>query len=273
MAQEIVRNIDHAIDILYELARDGSSLGVRELARRLQISKSATQRILASLEARSLATHDEETQQYRIGPGVVLLASSYLQRGDLIMHAMPIMERLRDSTEETVCLHTCVELKRVTVLQVESRHELRWRVEIGKPYPLYVGASGKALLAFQPPSVVEQIVSEFGLQPLTPNTVTDGAQLQMDLAHVREQGYAVSFGERVRGGAGIAAPVRDDSGQVVAALSIYGPDSRVTLPVIARIAYEVLQAADQLSAALGYLAPERKIAEVSVSDLVPSRVA
>ena len=251
MSHEVVRNVDRAIDMLYALSQE-KRVGVRELARRLNMSKSTVQRILASLECRSLVTHDPVTQHYRIGAGVIQLASSFLQEGDLVTRATPHLQKLRDKTGETVCLHTCVEFRRVTVLQVESPRELRWTVEIGRPYPLHVGCSGKLLMAYLPESTIEEYLRATPLEPLTSRTITNIDQLRADLQQIRNQGYAISFGERVAGGAGISAPVFDASGQVIAAISVYGPDSRLTRDVIAAFLGDVCQTAGNLSADLGY---------------------
>jgi DNA-binding IclR family transcriptional regulator len=151
-----------------------------------------------------------------------------------------------------VGLSTRVQSARTYLVQVESPHDIRWTVEIGRLYPLYAGAPGKILLAFLPDLEIERVLDTVPLRRFTPRTPATPARIWTELRKVRRQGTATALGEIVEGSATIAAPVRDGSGAVLAALSISGPAFRFTearrraaLPVLRRTA-------EELSRALGH---------------------
>jgi DNA-binding IclR family transcriptional regulator len=111
---------------------------------------------------------------------------------------------------------------------------------------------GKALLAFQPLEVVHQVVEQ-GLRRLTPNTITDSDMLLAELASIRTKGYAIDDEEIEVGLRCVAAPIRDHSGQVVAAISVAAPVQRMTKKQIQTTVPTVVSAADAISRRMGYL--------------------
>ena len=111
-------------------------------------------------------------------------------------------------------------------------------------------------MAFLPDAAIEEYFKKVPLESLTSNTITNIERLRADLQQIRRQGYAISFGERLAGGAGVSAPVRDATSQVTAAISLYGPDSRMTRQVINTFLQDVCCTADNISAELGYRKPE-----------------
>src|SRR5690606_16447480 len=116
--------------------------------------------------------------------------------------------------------------------------------------PLHATASGKVLLAWQQPEMLETLLNE-PLQRFTPATVVDRGALLQELERVRRQGYAVVWGELEEDLVGVAAPVRDHTGRVIGVITIGAPMSRVareSLPVVCR---HVVNAADDVSRRLG----------------------
>lgn len=234
------------------LSQNGEDLGVREIARRLQLTRSTAHRLLASLERVGLAEHAPVTGKYRLGYKVAYWAAHSSRQSALREKAMPHMVRLRDRVRETVGLTARVQWARTYVAQVESPHNIRWTMEIGRPYPLSAGAPGKVLLAFLPDAEVETILRTVPRQRFTARTPTAPGRIRAELQKVRRQGFAVALGEIVDGSATIAAPVRDISGEVVAALSISGPAFRF-IGARRRAALPTLRkAAEALSWDLGY---------------------
>lgn len=243
-----MRLADRIVDLLYCLQSDGSGIGVTEIALKVGLPKSTTHRLLQALERRSLVVQDDRTQRYTLGLGLLAMASTVLQQRNLfLLPAHKDMERLRDLSGETVCLHVPLGLERVCISQVESPHAIRYTMEIGKPMPLYGGATGKLLLAYMPDRVVDQVVQMTGLAPLTPNTITDPLQLREELRTVRTQGYAVSFEETAPLVAAAAAPVRDGRGQVIASVTLYGPRMRLTEERMPGLLPELLATARSIS--------------------------
>ncbi len=246
-----MRLADRIIDILFCLRTEGSGLGVTEVASRVDLPRSTTHRLLQALETRWLVAQDALTQRYTLGLGLVALASAVLQERNLLLApSQGPMEKLRNLTGETVCIHVPSGLERVCIRQVESPHAVRCTLEIGRPMPLYCGASGKLLLAFMPERIVDKVIETTRLVPLTPSTITDPADLRRELEMVRRDGYAVSFEETSPLGAGVAAPVRDAQGQVIACVTVYGPRMRLSEERILQLVPEVQATANEISAAI-----------------------
>jgi DNA-binding IclR family transcriptional regulator len=111
---------------------------------------------------------------------------------------------------------------------------------------------GKALLAFQPLDVVHQVMDQ-GLKRLTPNTITDSDMLLAELASIRQKGYAIDDEEIEIGLRCVAAPIRDHTGHVVAAISVAAPVQRMTKKQVQSTIPTVVSAAEAISRRMGYL--------------------
>jgi DNA-binding IclR family transcriptional regulator len=117
--------------------------------------------------------------------------------------------------------------------------------------PAYCTAEGQAILAFAHDDVIERVIAA-GLTARTPKTVTSPEKFLRELGAIRNRGCAVEDEESEIGMISIAAPIRDDSGEVVAAVGIAGPVTRLSKKSIAAVAPHVVATADQVSARLGY---------------------
>ncbi len=238
--------IDLAAQVLFALA-DGTQRGVRELAAELHRGKSSVQRALASLQDWSLVTIDPHSEKYSLGYGVVRLARSFLQDQSLSSRIVPLMRWVRDQTGETVTLSVRSGNERIIIQQIESLFELRWAGQVGRPYPIYAGATGKCLMAYMPKDQVSRILSSANLAAYSPTTITDPIALRQELAAVRKQGFAQSFGEYAPGGAGLAVPVDLDDGGTAAALALFGPGNRITEARMPELLPILRKAADAIS--------------------------
>jgi len=238
-------------DVLLMFTDGPASLGVTEIARQLGLSKAVVHRILQSLAARSFVTADPVTREYRLGPAAVALGTRVLRDLDLRRAARPVLRQLRDATGETTTLSEATNLSRVYLDQFESPQEIKMTVELGRRHPLHAGASGRAILAFLPPDMIEQVIGS-GLPTLTSVTIQSAARLRRELALVRERGYATSRGERQQGAGSVAAPVFGMEGEVAGAISVCGPVSRFDAAAVERYAPLVTAAAREVSRALGW---------------------
>jgi len=248
-----VATIERAADVLFLFTDDDRpSLGVTEIANDLGISKAVVHRILTSLRDRDLVVSDPSTRKYSLGPAVLALAASYRDQLDVRPMALEAMERLSAATEETATLSIRNGFHRIYVDQVTPPLEVRMTVQTGRPYPLHAGSSSKAFLAFLPEDEQAAFFEGEALDPLTPITVTDPAALRRELDQIRQQGFAMSLGERQAGAASVAAPVFDREGPV-AVISVCGPLERMR-DRVAEIAVLVLDETRSLSTRLGYRA-------------------
>lgn len=246
-----MRLADRIVDILYCLQMEGAGLGLGEISQRVDLPKSTTHRLLQAIEKRGLVVQDNTTQRYALGLGLVAMASAVLQEKNILLApSQGPMERLRNLSGETVCLHLISGLERVCIRQVESPHAIRYTIEIGRPWPLYCGAAGKLLLAYLPDRVVDQVIETTQLAPLTPNTITDPKKLKSELEVIRSRGYATSYEETTLMASAAAVPVKDGRGQVIACISLFGLRVRLGEERITELLPELLKAAQEISSAI-----------------------
>lgn len=250
-AGQTIAGLERALDALLLFAEAGSpSLGVTEIAHALGLSKAVVHRILASFRAKGFVELDASTRRYSLGPKILTLGLTYLDRVDVVPVAREVLERLCELTNETATLSLRSGDHRVYVDQVTPNRDVKMSVTLGRPYPLHAGASSKAFLAFLPPDEVEAYVAR-DLTAVTPRTLVETKKLKKELARIRELGYAHSFGERVEGAGAVAAPVFGRDGIPAGVISVCGPFERFR-DEAERTAELLLQHTHEASARLGY---------------------
>jgi len=136
--------------------------------------------------------------------------------------------------------------------RLESAHSLRLFTETGRRVPVHCTSSGKVLLAHLPEARRQAVLRSAPFAALTPHTITSRSRLEADLDRVRRRGWAEAINEREIGVASIAAPVRDVTGEVVAAISIGVPLARCSVMALRRLAPTIMEAAEAASRRLGW---------------------
>jgi DNA-binding IclR family transcriptional regulator len=160
------------------------------------------------------------------------------------------MSQLQELTGETVSLFARSEFQRVCIEQVEGSQEYHW-AEFGRVFPLYVGASGKLILAYMDDVDLKRYFDSITLDPLTAYTIVDPSELKAELQQIRAQGWAISCQDRVLGAGGAAAPVFNRFGDFEAALTIAAPMWRATDVQFRKWIPPLIHAADNISRLLG----------------------
>jgi IclR family transcriptional regulator, acetate operon repressor len=234
-------------DVLTLFLSAPGPLGVSEIATQLEMSKAVVHRILQSLASRLLVVPTSGDRRYRLGPMANAIGARALQTSDLLTCALPILRSLARETQETVTVSQLVGDRRCYIAQVQSPHEIRMAVDLGRPFPLHAGGSGRAMLAFCDSRLRDEVLAE-PLAAMTSTTIIDVAELMRRLDQVRREGFAVSSGERQTGASSVAAPVFDHSGSLVGAVSVCGPTSRLDVRELERRGPLVRAAARELSA-------------------------
>lgn len=248
---QTIAAVERAADVLLLFSEENAGvLGVTEIAELTGFSKAVVHRILNSLKASNFITVDPETKRYGLGPAAVSLGLTYLEGLDVRTMARPILAELGRRSNETVTLSIRNGWERSYLDQVVPSVEVRMVVQIGETFPLHAGASSKAMLAALPEAEVKDYLNQ-ELRTLTDDTVVDPAALRAQLDEIREQGYALSSGERRAGATAIAAAILDHEGSPMAAMSISGPTDRFADRAIDH-ADDIVSAASSLSRALGY---------------------
>lgn len=242
--------VARTFDLLEALADAGTPIGATELACRTGTTKSAAYRILTTLEGRGYVTKDVTTTLYQLGPRFAHLARRATNPHDVRTVARPLLEELHRRFRETVNLGVCDDGLVVYIDMIESDLGLRMAAHLGARDYLHSTALGKAILA----SLPEEVRERFLLAPLparTARTITDRGVLRAELERIRHEGVAEDRGENEDGSRCYGAPILDDTGVVIAALSVSAPESRVDDERAATIARAVREVAQQVTLRLG----------------------
>ena len=218
--------VTKATAILNEFSVTEPQLGVSELARRLGLNKSTVHNLLAALRQDGLVEQDPASRRYRLGRRIAGLGYTVIYSDPLLSIALPYLHYVAQQVDEAAYLAERRGHEAAPVLQARSpsvQEQLGWYRTI----PLHSTSAGKVLLAHTEERELQAVLDE-GLARYTEYTITDPAELRRELQRVREQGFATCFEEAKPGLNGIAVPVRNLDGQVVAALAVAGPAYRMT---------------------------------------------
>lgn len=228
------------------------SIGVSELARRLDLGKSTVHRLLTTLVSEGLIEQDQRTGGYRLGLVVFELGEAVRIHMDLHAASGPVLASLREQTGESSQVGILDGADVVYVERLESSQSLRLFTATGRRVPAYCTSSGKVLLAGLPDGERHAVVERMPLTALTPHTIVSGEDLVAELDRVRRRGWAEAVNEREMGVASVAAPIRDSRGRVVAAMSIGAPILRLGAARRRELAAIVMEAGEAVSRRLGY---------------------
>ncbi|MFZ5944119.1 MAG: IclR family transcriptional regulator [Bacillota bacterium] len=251
---DTVKSVEKAIDIVFAFTEGKPQLTLPEICKKLDLPKSTAYRLISTLEKKGFIEQNELNGKYQLGLKLIKISNFALKNYDLKDVALPIMTDLRDKTGETINLYIKKNLYRVCIEQVEGFNVLRRISSIGDLLPLFCGASGKLLTAFQKDEEITKIITESNITPFTENTIVDTDILKDELKNIRRQGFSFSRGERELGVASVSAPIRNHNGDVIAAISISGLDSRYTGENIRKYIKLVIEGATLISKNLGYSA-------------------
>jgi DNA-binding IclR family transcriptional regulator len=243
------KTVVKALAVIETLARHDAPAGVTHLAEELGMTKSNVFRLLNTLAAQGYVKQDPVSGKYDLTLKLWHLGTTVHSRLDLKNIAAPYLQELMESTRESVHLSVFEEGEVIYVDKVESDQPVRAYSRVGDRPPCHSVATGKALLAFLPGDVLEKVFQK-GLAKYTSHTITSVPNLRKELETIRRDGYSVNRGEWREGVCGVAAPIRNSSGEVIAAVGISGPSERFKGKQLA-FAPPVIQCANTISQALG----------------------
>jgi DNA-binding IclR family transcriptional regulator len=248
----VAKTVDNALAVLFAVADETEEeVTLTGIARKLGMPKANVLRFLAGLEEYGLIVREKD-RSIQLGFGVLALADAFHARVPLARRSLPHLRWLRDATGETAALQIVLGTERSCIQQIESPADIRWAVPVGRRYPIASGAAGKVLMAFMGEAERDALLKQERYRPLTAKSLPDLASFKRALAEVRRSGYALSDNETRMGASAAAAPVRDHFGTVVAAMTVAGPSERVFAGRLQELAGLVVQAANALSADLGW---------------------
>lgn len=253
MAKEQVSSILRALQILECFADTGTEWTLKALVQNLNLPTTTVYRQVSTLAERQYLVQDPVRKSYRVGPRLLQLSSAVVGQSDLRRTARPELEKLSDTVRETINLSALLEHDIYYLDKVETHRSIVCNTQVGSRAPAYATSCGKILLAFQSEAYLEEYFQWMAqhARPLTERTVTDPARLREELRQARMDGYSIDYGEIETGLICIAAPVYDAGQKVTAAVSISGPDYRMSEDQ-ALMAEAVRHTAGNISRLLGF---------------------
>lgn len=246
-------SVTSALLVLKVFSEAEPELGISSIAKRLGLAKSTVHRLAVTLTAEGFVEQNADNGRYRLGLTLFELGTLVRRRMDVSTLGLPLLGALRDQAQETVHLAILNRTSIVYLFNLESAQAIGIRSYLGARKPAFCTCEGRVLLAFAAAETVAAVLKE-GLVARTPKTSTDAKVLLQVLEEVRQSGYAIDDEESEVGMRGVAAPIRDITGRVIAAVGLAGPIQRLTRKELRAFAPQVVTTADAVSARLGYKA-------------------
>ena len=240
-----------AISVLNAFSDERPEWNLTDLAKALSLNRTTTYRLLTALESAELVTRDPDSERYRLGSGVIVLAGRALRANPVRSLSKPELERLAAVTGETATLEILSGQDMLIIEEISGDRLMTPALSIGTRWPAFATSTGNAMMAYLPAPELEPLLQE-PLPQITPKTITAAETLRRRLAHIREVGYAVASEALELGFVAIGAPIRDFDGHPIAAMSLGGPTVRLTEARIPEVGALVRDAAERISWQLGY---------------------
>ncbi|MFB5190674.1 IclR family transcriptional regulator [Alicyclobacillus fastidiosus] len=244
-----VQAVDRAIVLLKLVSMSEHPIPINDLAKQAHINRTTAWRLLSTLEHHGLVERDALTKGYRLGLAAGQLTSVTSSNELLSLRARPMMEKLAETTQETVMLSVPKNFGVVAISQIDPPHSVRLIDYVDVVLPLHCTSNGKLLLANLPKAEVEHFFDR-PLEKRTTRTMTDPLELKKQLNTIRKNGFALSIGELDESENGISAPIYDANGVLIAFISVSGPAFRFTEDRAIQIAQNVVKTAVEISNAL-----------------------
>lgn len=243
--------LTQAMEVLSLFTATHRELGVADIAKMVGRPKSTVSGWLSAMQEVGLLDRADGAGPYRLGIRLATFGELARLSTSIQRVAIPLLEQLTRRTRETASLNVLIGSEVVNSSVAESPQPIRSAGGLGIPMAIHATAAGKVLVAWRTPEEIRTLLP-IRLEQFTPNTIKDVDSLLEELDQVREQGYSVAAGEMASDLFALSAPVRDCSGDVVAAISIAAPISRVSQKQVPQLVHELMATADAVSDALGY---------------------
>lgn len=250
-----VRSLTRALSLLRHLAESGDGLTLTELSEAAGLPPSTTHRLLTTLESERFVRPDPQAGVWRIGVAAFYVGSAFARNRDKLAVTRPYLRRLMETSGETANLFVESDGEAICIGQIESRHAMRAITGVGGRVAMHCSGAGKALLAFMDPARRERLLTALPLTRETQRTITDRERLGHDLEEAARRGYATDDEEHALGLRCVAAPVFDEFGWAVAAISVSGPSARIPAERLAVLGRTVAQVALEATREFGGFAP------------------
>lgn len=246
-------SLEKALKLLLSFMPYNQQAGTLELSSRLGLEKSTVSRLLGVLESYGFLQQNLQTKKFTLGPSISELgwALNESLNSHLIRVAIPLVDQLRNSLEETIVLEVASGQSTIIGYMAEGPGPVRIKETIGGRHWYHAAAGAKAILAFSSVEFRDEILQQ-ELIRCTPNTMVDRSALEKEMRLIRRQGFSFDDEERNIGIRAFGCPVFNHEGKPVAGLVAAGPIQRITWPRRSAIIPLLKEAATRLSEQLGY---------------------
>ena len=251
-----VRAVVRAVSILEQFTLERPELNLTEISTGIGLSKSTTHRLLSTLEATEMVEFDRKTAHYRLGLKTFRLGSIVAKGMELIKQADPLLRAMAEDTTETAFLVVADGNEALCLRRFDGSHQVRvLYLEPGKHSAFNCGAAQRVILAHLPDAQWEEVVGAH-VRRITQYSLVSRDELERDRREIRERGYSVSWEDVALHACALGTPVRDATGEVVAAVSISGIVQRFSAERLPGLIRSVMELGEELSRRLGYLAED-----------------
>jgi DNA-binding IclR family transcriptional regulator len=249
-----VQAVERALKIMIILAEAGTPLTLSQIRDRTKLNISTAHRLLHTLMNDGFINQDKDTGKYLLGLRTFEVGHAALYSMDIRTIARPFLQELVDRCNETTNLAILDQDEVVYIDQIESLNMIKIFARVGSRGPAHCTGAGKALIAHISDRDFERFLQHKApLQAFTKYTISDPVRLKEEAAIIRKNGYSLDNEELEEGVRCVAVPVWDFESKAVAAISVSGPDTRLTDAFIQeRLIPEVIAAADKISERLGH---------------------
>jgi DNA-binding IclR family transcriptional regulator len=248
----MVESADRVLRLLEAFTPFERDVSLSDLAERVSLPKSSVHRLLTTLVAHGFVDRDAATRRYALGIRLFELGSAAIRERGLHGVAQPVIETLSKETGETCHLAVLSGIEAVYVYKVDGPSSVIMSSRVGGRAPVHATSIGKVLTAWEGEELLKQVKAH-PMKAFTSNTITSYKRFATELEEVRAVGYALDLEEFEEGLRCIAAPVRDQTDRVIAALGIAGPRQRFDDVQMKQRVPVVVAAAAALSRSLGYV--------------------
>ncbi len=242
--------ITKAFILIEALAESHEPQSISDLVRRTEFTKSNIHFLLSALRENGYVEQDAATRRYFLTLKLWEMGTRVLGRLELRRIASPYLASLADTTSETVNLAILDHHEVLYLHKIDSPMPVQAYTPEGQRAPAYCTSTGKAMLAYQPAEQIRQIARM--IERHTDRTVSNATELTNELRKIRNRGYSVNRGEWRSSVRGVAAPIMNGAGEVIAAVGVFGPAERLSARKLDQLAITVKITGSSISRALGY---------------------
>lgn len=246
-----MKSLTKIVNIIELLEKNGE-MRLQDISEELGMNKSTAHRFVSSLVNFNFIERNDDTKKYKLGLRFLNIASTVVEKLDIKEISKESAEELNEITKETIHIAMLLGNEVIYIDKKECPYPIRMYSSVGKSVPLYCTGIGKAILAFQPPKILDKLLDSIKFQKHTKNTILTKNRLAKELEETRERGYSIDDEEHEENTICIGAPIRDYSGKVIASISISAITYRMQLKELLSYKDLLLEKSEVISKRLGY---------------------